>query len=230
VSTAGMMRTDVRSAEAGLAKASLFQALSGRERDRLAAAGAPVQLEPGAELFAKGAPGDALFVILEGEVEVRMSFAGGREVRVAALGPGAVLGEVAVLDGGARSADAAALRRTRLWRIPRSAVIEALTAEPKASLAMLAEMSRRLRAADAALEDAATLDLGGRLARLLLEARSGALIALTQTEMARRIGASREKVNRKLHEWRARGMVEITRAGVKLLRAKELESLIERQR
>lgn len=221
---------DTRSAETGLAKSALFKALSPRERDRLVNGGAAVLLEPGQELCAKGAPGEAMYIVLEGEVEVRMTFAGGREFRVAAMGAGAVLGEIAVLDGGPRTADMVALRRTRLWRIPRGAVIEALTAEPRAALEMLAILCGRLRAADAALEDAATLDLGGRLARLLLSARSGAMVALTQTEMARRIGASREKVNRKLHEWHARGMVEITRAGVRLLRAPELEMLIESQR
>jgi CRP-like cAMP-binding protein len=89
-------------------------------------------------------------------------------------------------------------------------------------------MSRRLRAADGALEDAALLDLGGRLARLLLaEAGNGDLVALAQGEMARRIGASREKVNRKLQAWKAGDWIGIGKSGVRLLRKDKLAGLIE---
>ena len=77
-----------------------------------------------------------------------------------------------------------------------------MKSEPRALLKLIAEFSSRLRHADEAIEDAQTLDLGGRLAqRLLEEAGDGTAVTLTQTELARRIGASREKVNRKLHEW-----------------------------
>jgi CRP-like cAMP-binding protein len=203
---------------ASLAKSSLFAPISEARRQRMIADGSITNLAAGAVLFEKGAPGDALYVLIEGEVEVRM----------AALGPGAVIGEMAVLDGGARSADCTASRRSRLLRISRDAALAALEAEPKALLALLAEMSRRLRAADGALEDAALLDLGGRLARLLLqEAGQGELVALAQGEMARRIGASREKVNRKLQAWKTSEWVAIGKSGIRLLRKDKLASLIE---
>ena len=188
-------------------------------------------IEPGALLFARGDKGDALYVLMEGEVEVRVSNEAGRDVRIASLKPHAVIGEMAVLDGGARSADIAAIRRSRLLRISRDSALTALESEPKALLQLVAEMSRRLRAADAALEDAQLLDLGGRLAqRLLEEAGDGALVSLTQTEIARRIGASREKVNRKLHQWAEEGWVGLSRSGVRLLRRAELSALIARDR
>ncbi len=222
---------DTQTVEAALAKTALMTALSEATRARLAKQGAPVTIEPGALLFAQGEKGDALYVLLEGEVEVRTSNQAGRDVRIAALTPYAVIGEMAVLDGGPRSADIAAIRRSKLLRISRDQAIAALESEPKALLHLLAEMSRRLRAADAALEDAHLLDLGGRLAqRLLDEAGAGTSIALTQTELARRIGASREKVNRKLHEWCDAGWITISRSGVKLLQRDELKALIARDR
>ena len=222
---------DIQTVEAALAKTELMAALSEAARARLAKAGIPVAIEPGALLFAQGDKGDALFVLLEGEVEVRTSNEAGRDVRMAALTPYAVIGEMAVLDGGARSADIAAIRRSRLLRISRDQAIAALESEPKALLHLVAEMSRRLRAADTALEDAHLLDLGGRLAtRLLDEAGAGASITLTQTELARRIGASREKVNRKLHEWADEGWIAIGRSGVKLIDRAELAALIARDR
>ncbi|MGE3302285.1 MAG: Crp/Fnr family transcriptional regulator [Hyphomonadaceae bacterium] len=221
----------LRGAEAALAKSALFAALSAARREKLAGEGAVVQLQPGAQLFAKGAPGDALYVVLEGEIEVSVATEGGRSVRMAALAPGALIGEMAVLDGGVRSADATAVRRTRLLRIARQAALDALTAEPAALLAIVAEMSRRLREADGALEDAALLDLGGRLARLLLsEAGDGEIVALAQTELARRIGASREKVNRKLQQWKGEGWVSLGRAGVRLVSKERLEGLIAARR
>jgi CRP-like cAMP-binding protein len=176
-------------------------------------------------LFAKGDKGDALYVLLEGEVEVRTSTEAGKDVRLASLMPYAVIGEMAVLDGGARSADICAIRRSRFLRIHRDQALAALESEPQALLKLLAEMSRRLRNADTQLEDAHTLDLGGRLAqRLLEEAGDGASVTLTQTEIARRIGASREKVNRKLHEWVDEGWISMGRSGIKLVAREKLQA------
>ena len=192
----------------------------------LARAGAPLDLASGALLCQAGDPGDAVFLILEGEIEIRSSLAGGREVRFVSFGRGALIGEMAALDGGPRSTDMAATRNSRLWRIPRAALLQALEAEPKAAVALLAELSGRLRRTNAALEAMAGLDLGGRLARLLVAEQSvRGLVALTQTELARRVGASREKVNRKLNEWAGHGWVELTQAGVRLTAPERLQGL-----
>jgi CRP-like cAMP-binding protein len=217
--------------EQALAKAELMAALSDATRARLAKQGQPMTIEPGKLLFAKGDKGDALYVLLEGEVEVRTSTEAGKDVRLAALKPPAVIGEMAVLDGGMRSADICAIRRSRFLRIHRDQALAALESEPKALLKLITELSKRLRHADAALEDAHTLDLGGRLAqRLLEEAGDGAAVTLTQTEIARRIGASREKVNRKLHEWADEGWISMGRAGIKLVARDKLNALIQESR
>lgn len=222
---------DTKSVEAALAKAELMAALSDATRTRLARSGSPVTVEPGALLFSRGDKGDALYVLLEGEVEVRISTEGGKDVRMASLKPPALIGEMAVLDGGTRSADICAIRKSRFLRIHRDQAIAALESEPKALLKLIAEMSRRLRHADAALEDAHTLDLGGRLAlRLLDEAGDSTSVTLTQTEIARRIGASREKVNRKLHEWADEGWISMGRAGIKLVARDKLKALIDESR
>jgi CRP/FNR family cyclic AMP-dependent transcriptional regulator len=211
---------------AALKDSEVLGVLSAKASAALAARGAAVDLIAGAYLCRIGDPGDAVYVILDGEIEVRTSSPGGRDLRLVALRRGEIAGEMAALDGGLRSADMVAARRTRLWRIPRGALIEALESEPKAAVALLAEMSARLRRANAALEARVTLDLGGRLAQLLIgEQNARALIPLTQSELARRLGASREKVNRKLHDWGAKGWVEVTPAGVRLLQPRQLEDL-----
>lgn len=221
-------KDSLSAAETALARTELMAALSAETRARLARQGVPCTVEPGNLLFAKGDKGDALYVMLEGEVEVRTSTEAGKDVRLASLKPYAVIGEMAVLDGGSRSADVCALRRSRFLRIHRDQAIAALESEPQALLKLLAELSRRLRHADSQLEDAHTLDLGGRLAqRLLEEAGDSTSITLTQTEIARRIGASREKVNRKLHEWVDEGWISMGRSGIKLLARDKLKAVIK---
>lgn len=208
---------------AALAKGSMFGVFGEDACRRLAAAGSPIDLISGAVLFQTGDPGDAAYLILAGELEVRTQSIDGREVRISGLGPGALVGEMAALDGEPRSADVAAARNSRLWRFPRAALIDALEADPKAALALLAELSRRLRGANAALEAGRLLDLGGRLAQLLIAQQSGqGVVSMTQTEMARRLGFSREKVNRKLHQWAEAGWVEMSAAGVRVVNAVSL--------
>jgi CRP-like cAMP-binding protein len=212
--------------DAAIRASSVLHLLPERSRARLAAAGSAIELKAGTVLFQAGDPGDAAYVVLSGEIEVRQVSAGGRDLRHTALGPGALVGEMAALDGGARSTDVVAARRTRLWRIPARALLEVLEADPPTAVALMAEFSRRLRVANAELQAATSLDLAGRVARLLVTERGPKdLVVLTQTEMARRIGASREKVNRKLHAWAAEGWVEVEPAGVRLLDLPRLKAL-----
>lgn len=214
-------------AEQGLARAMVFGVLSEAARGRLAAGGQVVTLNPGAILCQKGDPGDAAYLVLEGELEVRTVSARGRLVRLAALGRGEIAGEMAVLDGAARSADMVAARRTRLLKLTRGALVEALAAEPQAAIALIEALTGRLRETDEALEALHLLDLGGRLASLLVaEAGAQGIVALTQAELAHRIGASREKVNRQLSRWRREGLVSVTKAGVRVIAAERLRAAI----
>ncbi len=199
-----------------LARNPVFAALSEERRRFLAGAGAPIQLDPGAPLFLAGDEADAVFVVLSGEVDIAVPTEDGRDFGLAKLGAGALVGEMGVLDGGARSADVRAGPRTKLWRIGRVQVLQALREEPSSALQLLAMLAQRLRTTDMLLQETALLDLGGRLARLLLEAE-GAPVTLSQSEMARLIGASRERVNRKLAAWRAQGWIGIGGYGVKVL-------------
>ena len=213
--------------ESAMATSPILGLLSTTARERLAASGSMLVLEPGTSLCQRGDPGDAVFVVLEGEIEVRISSTEGRDVRFAGFGPAAVVGEMAALDGGVRSADMIAVRRTRVWRIPRTQLIEALRAEPAAAVALVAELAQRLRQANTALEAMRILDLGGRLAQLLLAAMGeNGLVQLTQTEIARRLSGSREKVNRKLNAWAKLGWVALAASGVRVLDKPALADLI----
>ena len=224
-----MASTDVdipRVVLAALENNGIFGVLPNRSLRQLAATGHLLQLERGAALVLTGGDGDAAFILLEGELEVRALSRDGRELRIAALKSGQLIGEMALLDGAPRSADVIASRNCRLWRLPRAAVLGALHTNADAALRLLAELSRRLRSANTALELAVRRTLEGQLAALLIAEENGlGLVALTQTEMARRIGFSREKVNRKLHGWCETGWIAIERQGVRIKQAEPLQSL-----
>jgi CRP/FNR family transcriptional regulator, cyclic AMP receptor protein len=218
-------------AAAALAQSSLFSALTPQARQKIVERGAEVRLEPEEILFQKGDEGDGLYIVLEGEIEIGLATEGGRTVRFAALGAGSVLGELAALDGQGRSADARALRRSRLLKVSREALHHYLIHEPTVAVALLGELARRVRAADEAIEAAVLLDLPAKAARLLLaESDHGArLVALTQTEMARRISVTREKLNRRLHAWREEGLVELSKSGVRVCDPHRLSQLVRRR-
>src|SRR5271168_4528737 len=148
-----------RTLDAAMTASPILAPLSVRTRERLAASGSVIALEPGSMLCQQGDPGDAMFIVLEGEIEVRTSSPEGVQVRFASFGQASVIGEMAALDGGVRSADMIAVRRSTLWRIPRSTLIDALRAEPAAAVALIAELAKRLRAANAHMEAIRTLDL-----------------------------------------------------------------------
>jgi CRP-like cAMP-binding protein len=210
-----------------LRKNAVFGVLSPERLKTLAATGFPVRLEKGMRLFSAGDTSHCVYAVLNGELEVTSASPDGQEVWLARLTPGALIGEMGVLDGAPRSADATAQRRTTLWQINRLAILEALKAEPNAALALLSLLAQRLRAADALMHRTATLDLGGRLARLLLDESTSGRITFSQGEMARLIGASRERVNRKLAEWRHKDWIDTGTAGLTVRNRNALRALCE---
>jgi CRP/FNR family cyclic AMP-dependent transcriptional regulator len=212
-----------------LARNTVFKVLSQQRRMTLAERGLCVLLNPGDKLFNRGDESDAAYAIIIGEVEVSIPGLDGREVYLARLGAGTVLGEMGVLDGSPRSADARATRKCELWRIDRALVTEALTAEPTAALALLGLMARRLRDTDELVERTASMDLGKRLARLLLEEGAKGKITYNQSDIAHLVGATREAVNRKLARWRKSGWVELNNTGLHIRDRAALLNLCKRK-
>jgi CRP-like cAMP-binding protein len=208
------MPTDVRDT---LARNAVFAVLSPARRRALADGGSAVQLVKGEKLFARGDEPDAAYAIISGEIEVSITGPDGREVFIARLPGGTVVGEMGVLDGVARSTDAHATRKTVLWRIERSLVFEALSVETGSALALLAVMATRLRETDALVDRNASMNLSKRLARLLLEESAHGKIIYNQSDIAHLIGATREAVNRKLAEWRKANWLEINHTGLHVL-------------
>jgi len=212
-----------------LARNAVFAVLSAGRRRALVDAGVPVNLTRGMILFRQGDVSDAAYAIVAGEVEVTIEGPDGRDVFIAKLGAGNVVGEMGVLDGAPRSTDVRATRKTELWRISRELVIEALTTEPGSALALLGVLARRLRDTDALVDRNASMDLGKRLARLLLEEGAHGRIILNQSDLAHLVGATREAVNRKLSRWRKEKWVELNHTGLHILDRNALLAVCKRR-
>ncbi|HTO98281.1 MAG TPA: Crp/Fnr family transcriptional regulator [Myxococcales bacterium] len=163
--------------------------------------------------------GDALFVIARGKVKVVLYGETGREVILSIMKAGDFFGEMALLDKQPRSANVVAVEDSDLLGLDREAFQTHLTSHPSTALAILAEMSRRLRHADEVIGNLALLDVYGRVARTIRdlaqkqgEPVDGGLLIKerpTQQEIAGLIGTSRETVSRALSDFTRRGMLEM---------------------
>ncbi|HET9553537.1 MAG TPA: Crp/Fnr family transcriptional regulator [Anaeromyxobacteraceae bacterium] len=185
--------------------------------------------EEGALILSADEPGDALFVLASGRVKVVLYGESGREVILSIFkAPGDFFGEMALLDDAPRSATVVAAERSTLLVLSRADFRAHLERSPRTALSILAELSRRLRRADAIIGDLALLDVFGRLAGRLRElaesdgepVAGGVLVRQrpTHAEIAATIGTSRETVSRALAELVRRGEVVMTGRGMLLRR------------
>lgn len=190
----------------------------------------------GTTIFHRDDPGGALHVINSGLVKLTLPSAEGREVTVGILGAGDFFGELALLDGGPRSASAVALEGVETLTLDRAPFIAMLERQPQVATALLGVLGERLRRTDELIQDILFLDLPGRLAKQLLaladergvKTPEGIRIALrlNQTELASMIGATRESVNRCLNAFAARGIVGLDRDTITLRTPEQLRDRI----
>ncbi len=167
-------------------------------------------------LFQKGDPGDALYAIRRGQIRIATGTEDGRSVTLNLLGPGDVFGEIALLDGHARTAEAIALEATDLFVIDRRDFLELLAHDAALAARIIGFLCRRLRWMSERMEEATLLPLDARLARrlVMLSEDYGAEIQVTQQELAAYVGAARESVNRVLQDWRRSGIIDLGRSRV----------------
>ncbi len=212
-----MVAVDVAGRRAALTRSALFQVLQPAELDAVLAQAAIRRVGRGETILRRGDPSSGANIIVEGRVRIGAMSEDGREVTLGVLGPGDVLGEMSVLDGEDISADVTALEDCTLLFIERARFLRLLRANSDICLRMMAVLCRRIRRANASLEDMALLDLATRLARLLLRlaqdygapARGGTRIEvkLSQKDLGTLVGSSREKVNKQLREWEDAGVL-----------------------
>jgi CRP/FNR family transcriptional regulator, cyclic AMP receptor protein len=140
-----------------LAEVPLFQALDPAERAALAAGMRQRDFPEGGRIFRRGDPGAALYVIARGAVEISVETTTGRKVMLGQLGPGDFFGELSLLDGRERTADAVAVEPTGAMEIDRAALEGLFRKHPGAALDVLTVIGKRLREADRLLQSASSV-------------------------------------------------------------------------
>ena len=170
------------------------------------------QYQRGEVIFHQDDPADRLHIIAEGRVRISITSEDGREKDIALLPAGECFGEMALLDGSSRSATATAIDGVETFTLFRQDFMDFLDAYPEVVSETTSLLTRRLRNVNQMLGDLAFLDVPTRLAKQLLElagSQSGESeweapieLSLTQDELARLVGASRETISRALNSYR----------------------------
>lgn len=189
-------------------------------------------------LFLKGDEGDALYGVLGGRIRISSGDADGKEIILNIIDPGDIFGEIALLDGKPRTADASAMAPSQLLRVQRSDFLGLMAAEPRLTQHLMEMVCDRIRKTSEMLEDSAFLDLPARLAKRLLslakyygEADTDTAITgiqISQAELGQLMGTSRESINKHLQFWRSRDWITLGRGRVTINQPAALQNLIER--
>lgn len=211
----------------------LLRALSAEARARLLASATRRRFPKGATIFMIGDPGDGMYLIDEGRVEISLTSLNGRRMVLNHMGPGEVLGEIAMLDGGPRSADATAATDAALLSLSRTTVLSFLQAHPDSAIALIGELCAKVRNASDMFDVQAQTEAKVRLARCLLRfgnkwgrpAANGAVrlpTGFNQMDLGEFAGLARENVNRHLRSWATEGVVDLDHGEIVL---RDLEAL-----
>lgn len=223
-----------RSPIAAFATSPLFAGWTAAQLDRLVALGRVRRFAAGAVLFRTGDPADAAYAVLTGHLHAVLGSADGREMVVRKFGPGEVLGELAVLHGGPRSATLVCVSSTDLLRIDGRAFLQLVEGDPALSHALLAALARRLADTTVQLSDLAFRALPARLAGKLLELAEtdddgagapGLEIRISQQELASLLGCARESVNKHLRTFEDRGWIVLGRTRLAIRDPEALRTL-----
>lgn len=204
-----------------LASIPLFAELSAEQLSKVAALAEVRSFGVRDVVVTQGDPARALYAIVRGRLKVSSCGPDGRDVVLGIMAEGEVFGEVALLDGGLRSATCTAIEPCELLAIDRQQFMELLDQTPGIAVKLLQVLSGRLRRLSQRSEDAAFLDVPSRLARSLLDlatrfgerraAGSGVFLAikLSQQELGDLVGATRESVNKHLSDWTRQGFLQM---------------------
>jgi CRP-like cAMP-binding protein len=189
----------------------LFEGLDNKALQRLAATTQSVELQRGDVVFSEGAVAEHLYVMEDGIVAIVSRSEDGRESVFALMERGDLFGEMGLLDGLGRSAEARALEPSQLISIPYEVVRREFDAQPMLLWGVVGLLAGRLRTMDEALADTMFLDVTGRTAKRLLELGGDLdefVLPITQEELASMVGASRERVNKAIASFVRLGWID----------------------
>lgn len=198
--------------------------------------GAPIKsLKKGQTLFEIGAQGDGCYWLEEGVLKVSLPSPQGAERIIAILGPGSLVGELAMIDGLPRSATIQALRDSRLTFVARSVFLDCLRDDPQMYAHLVSSLVERLRAADKEVAAASFLSLKARVARALLQFAKhlgepgpmpGQVVIrhrIRQDDLAALANVARESASRILSDWKKRKIIDHRSSSLYVIYSEKLE-------
>ena len=219
-----------------LKQVPLFQSLRPEDMKLLSASVRTQSVKKGGALFHQGSEGTALYIIKKGSVKIVLPSRRGDEVILAIFSEGDFFGEMALLDGLPRSADAVALESCELLVLSRVDFLAFLKNNENAIQHVLYSLSMRLRKTDDLLEDTCVLNISARFAKKLVELaethgrREENFILidldLTQSDFAGMIGAARESINKELRLLREKGLISTTGRKIQIYNMERLKRRI----
>ena len=197
----------------------IFNELSDQELEKIAALGVRKKYKKGSIILLEEETGAALFVIVSGKVKIVRMDDDGREVILSILGGSDFFGEMAILDGLTRSASVVATSKSELFMIHRRDFLKLLNDFPMVAIALLRELTGRLRKADAQIKSLSLKDAAGRVANVVLQLadeigmfRKGRVeideLPLQQ-DLANMAGTSRETISRMIHKFIKKGYLQM---------------------
>jgi len=217
-----------------LRKHPIFCDLDPEALDQLCRYAKHSSLKRGATIVSKGDPGNSLIAVISGTVKISVSSPDGRSAILNLIGPGETFGEVAVLDGLARTADATANTNCEIYVIDRRDFLPFVRSQPALAMKFIELLCTRLRWTSDQVEEVILQNLPGRLASALLRltekhklAQGGRTIAITQQEISEMVGMTRESINKQLRAWATRDWVRLEHGAIVVLNAEMLRELTE---
>ena len=196
----------------------MFADLGADELQRISGLCHTQQLGIGETLFQKGDAGDALYGVRRGQIRIETGASDGSRLTLNFMGPGDLFGEVAVLDGESRTADATAGEPSELFVLRREDFLAFLEREPKVAIKIIMLLCQRIRWQSERMEESVLQPLPVRLARRLCALASdfGSEVHISQEQLGVFVGAARESVNRQLQLWRKDGILDLQRGRILL--------------
>lgn len=205
----------------------IFSDLPKETIDKIALAGSRKAYKKDSVILMEEEAGSALFVIISGKVKISRTSNDGREVILSILNESDFFGEMAILDGLARSATVVALEESELFIIQRNDFLDMLKQFPEISIALLTELTSRLRIADMKIKALSLKDAEGKVATVILQLADDmgkikqGVVEIEklplQQDLANMAGTSRETISRTLHTFAKKGMVELDGSKLRIL-------------
>jgi CRP/FNR family transcriptional regulator, cyclic AMP receptor protein len=215
-----------------LRKHPLFSGLDSAALDQLCRYAKARKFKRGATIFSKGDPGDALFAVASGTVKISVSSADGRSAMLNLIGEGEIFGEIALLDGLARTTDAIANSSCEILVIDRRDFMPFVRTQPSLAMKLIGLLCTRLRWSSEQIEQLILQNLPGRLANALvhlMEKRQplspGQSITITQQDISEMVGTTRESINKQLRIWADNNWVRIEHGSIVILDSRSLAVL-----